>query len=129
MKIAVASKDGISINLHFGHAKQFWIYEVSEAGAELLETRDVEHYCLGNSSSQSAMAMILETINDCVAVFVAKIGDGPTEKLAAVGVTAVGDYGHEAIEDSLIDYVTNFKRASDSKTDEQPDSLVSGGGR
>lgn len=104
LKIAVASKDSISINQHFGHAKKFWIYQVSDSGCKLLETREVEHYCLGNSSSQSAMAMILQTINDCDAVFVAKIGDGPVGKLQAIGVRAVDDYAYEAITESLLAY-------------------------
>jgi predicted Fe-Mo cluster-binding NifX family protein len=104
VKVAVASKEGISISQHFGHAKKFWIYSVQESSCKFLETRDVDHYCLGNSSSQSAMAMILQTINDCEAVFVAKIGDGPTEKLKAIGVTAIDQYAHEAIGESLVDY-------------------------
>jgi len=102
--VAVASKDGISINQHFGHAKRFWIYQVQQESCTLLEEREVEHYCHGNSGSQSAMAMILETIRDCDAVFVAKIGDGPKEKLAAINVIAVDDYAHEAIKPSLLDY-------------------------
>ena len=51
------------------------------------------------------MAQILETIRDCRAVFVAKIGDGPTEKLAAIGVEAVSAYAYEEIEPSLLDYM------------------------
>jgi hypothetical protein len=64
----------------------------------------VSHYCLGGSSDKSAMVQILDTIEDCDAVFVAKIGDGPTEKLAARGVTAVSDYAWEDIEPSLMNY-------------------------
>jgi predicted Fe-Mo cluster-binding NifX family protein len=105
VKVAVASKEGISISQHFGHAKKFWIYSVHESYCELLETRDVANYCLGHSARPSAMAIILRTINDCEAVFVAKIGDGPTEKLKAIGVTAVDHYAHEAIGESLLDYV------------------------
>jgi predicted Fe-Mo cluster-binding NifX family protein len=97
-KLAVASKKGLAISEHFGHAKQFWIYAVTPQRCELLEKREVEHYCLGNHSSKTAMAKILETIKDCKAVFVAKIGDGPIEKLAAIGVQAVADYAYEAIE-------------------------------
>lgn len=104
MKLAVASKEGMGISEHFGHAKQFWIYEVSDGACDLLEKRQVEHYCLGQQSSKTAMAGILETVKDCQAVFVAKIGDGPTEKLAAIGVQAVSDYAYEAIEASLLDY-------------------------
>ncbi len=104
-KLAIATKDGISINEHFGHAKAFWIYAVTPDTCELLEKREVEHYCLGNHSSKTAMAKILETIKDCEAVFVAKIGDGPIEKLAAIGVQGVADYAYEAVEESLLDYV------------------------
>lgn len=104
LRLAVASKEGLAISEHFGHAKQFYIYEVSSAACHLLETRQVEHYCHGNSGSQSAMAGILETIKDCGAVFVAKIGDGPIEKLKAIGIEAVADYAYEAIEAALLDY-------------------------
>lgn len=104
VKLAVASKEGQAISEHFGHAKRFAIYEVTPESCRLLESREVEHYCLGNSSSQSAMAGILEAIKDCQAVFVAKIGDGPTEKLAAIGVRAVSAYAWETIEASLLDY-------------------------
>lgn len=104
LRLAVATKEGLGISQHFGHANSFAIYQVTGDICTFLETRDVEHYCLGNSSSQSAMAKILQTINDCDAVFVAKIGDGPTEKLARIGVKAISDYAYEAIEPSLLDY-------------------------
>jgi predicted Fe-Mo cluster-binding NifX family protein len=105
IKLAVASKEGMAISEHFGHAKQFRIYEATPNQCDLLETREVTHYCLGQHSDQSAMAGILEAIKDCHAVFVAKIGDGPTEKLKAIGVRAVSDYAYQAIEDSLLDYL------------------------
>ncbi|WP_320819754.1 NifB/NifX family molybdenum-iron cluster-binding protein [Thalassolituus sp.] len=104
VKVAVATKDGISINEHFGHTKRFWIYQLDQESCKLVEQRDVENYCLGNSSSQSAMAMILETINDCYAVMTAKIGDGPKDKLAKINVQAVSWYAYEAVEESLVDY-------------------------
>ncbi|MGR9054126.1 MAG: NifB/NifX family molybdenum-iron cluster-binding protein [Gammaproteobacteria bacterium] len=105
LKLAVATKEGLAISEHFGHAKLFWIYEATSGQCRLLEKRDVDHYCHGQHGSQSAMAKILETIKDCHAVFVAKIGDGPTEKLEAVGVRSVARYAYEAIEDSLMDYM------------------------
>ncbi|MGR8930563.1 MAG: NifB/NifX family molybdenum-iron cluster-binding protein [Gammaproteobacteria bacterium] len=105
VKLAVATKEGLAISEHFGHAKQFHIYEVTPERCDFLETREVAHYCLGQTGDQSAMAGILETIKDCQAVFVAKIGDGPTEKLQAIGVRSVANYAYEAIEESLLDYV------------------------
>lgn len=103
-RYAVASKEGQAISEHFGHAKKFFVYEVDADSCQLLESREVSHYCLGGHSDKSALSGIMETIKDCSAVFVAKIGDGPTEKLEKVGITAVADYAWEAIEPSLLDY-------------------------
>lgn len=105
LKLAVASKEGIAISEHFGHAKKFLIYQASPDVCQFLETREVAHYCLGQSADASAISGILEAIKDCHAVFVAKIGDGATAKVNKIGVTAVADYAYEAIEASLPDYV------------------------
>jgi predicted Fe-Mo cluster-binding NifX family protein len=104
IRVAVATKEGVMVSEHFGHAKSFNIYELSADSCCLLEQREVRHYCLGGSSDKTAMAEILDTIEDCDAVFVAKVGDGPTEKLAARGITAVSEYAWEEIEPSLQDY-------------------------
>ena len=106
LRVAVASKDGVAISEHFGHAKQFYIYDIAPNDCRFLEKRDVQHYCLGGHSDKAALPVIIETIKDCTAVFVAKIGDGPGEKLAAKGIHPVTDYTWEAIEPSLLDFVS-----------------------
>ncbi len=108
VKVAVATKEGKAVSEHFGHAKRFAIWEVTPESICLLEEREVEHYCLGGEGNASAMPGILAAIRDCHAVFVAKIGDGPTEKLRAIGVTAVSDYAWEPIEVSLLDYANRL---------------------
>lgn len=105
LRLAVASKEGLAISEHFGHAKAFRIYDVAPGDCRFLETRQVAHYCHGQRGDQGALAGILETIKDCRAVFVARIGDGPVEKLKAIGVDAVVRYACAAIEASLLDYV------------------------
>lgn len=102
--LAVATKDGLSINEHFGHVKQFRIYQLSPDKCRFLEIREVANYCMGQHADESAMPGILAAVIDCHAVFVAKIGDGPTDKLKAIGVGAVSDYAYAAIEASLLDY-------------------------
>lgn len=104
LRVAVATKEGMVVSEHFGHAKAFHVYDLSADACRLVEQRQVRHYCLGGSSDKTAMAEILDTIQDCAAVFVAKIGDGPIEKLAKRGITAVSDYAWEEIEASLLDY-------------------------
>lgn len=108
MRVAVATKEGLAVSEHFGHTRAFHIYELAAGGCRLLEQRQVLHYCLGGSSDKTAMADILDTIQDCQAVFVAKIGDGPTDKLAARGITAVSDYAWEEIEPALRDYAAKL---------------------
>ena len=108
IKIAVASKDGISINLHFGHATHFVIYQVDDSGCQQLDSREVSNYCLGEHADADAMTQIMHTISDCQAIMVAKIGDGPTQKLKAIGIEATGDYAYQAIEESLLDYAKLF---------------------
>ncbi len=107
LRVAVASKEGLAISEHFGHAKVFYIYELCAGSFQLLEQRQVDHYCLGGHSDKHAMAGILEAVSDCRAVFVAKIGEGPTEKLKARGVEAVTEYAWEEIEAALLDYAKN----------------------
>jgi len=110
IRVAVATKEGMAISEHFGHAKKFAIYDVNANEVKLIEQREVSHYCLGGASDRSALPGILEAIKDCKAVFVAKIGDGPTGKLQAKGIEAVSEYAWEEIEPSLIDYIKNLSR-------------------
>ncbi len=103
--LAVASKDAVSINLHFGHTKGFLIYKVDSVSCEFIQRRQVEHYCQGHVGNPTALDKILLTIDDCTAVFTAKTGDGPTEKLNRIGVQSVTEYAYEGIESALLDYV------------------------
>ena len=112
MLVAVASKSGLAIDEHFGHAKAFRIYRLDETGCQLIESREVDHYCHGQHGDQSAMQKILHTIADCRAVFVAKVGDGPVEKLAARGIEAVSDYPWEEIEPALQAYFRHQAEAA-----------------
>ncbi|EIC23612.1 NifB/NifX family molybdenum-iron cluster-binding protein [Thiorhodovibrio frisius] len=104
MKIAVASQEGLIVDTHFGHARQFLIYEVSGETCELLERRAVEQYCVGGQSMSSAIDGILAAVSDCHAVLVAMIGEPPRERLAAIGVQAVSDYANQPIDAALGDY-------------------------
>jgi len=100
--VAVATKNGSQIDEHFGHADRFSIYEVSAEGVKFLEKREVEHYCQGGYGDEDKREVILRTLAGCAACFVARIGDGPKERLASVGIEGVGEYPYGAIDDSLM---------------------------
>ena len=81
--VAVATKGSGLINEHFGHAKEFQVYELSTAGAKFVGHRRVDLYCQGGYGEEDSLATIIRAINDCHAVFVAKIGGCPKSELAA----------------------------------------------
>jgi nitrogen fixation protein NifB len=112
--VAVATKGSGRINEHFGHAKEFQVYELSTAGAKFVGHRRVDLYCQGGYGEEDSLETIIRAINDCAAVFVAKIGHCPKEQLIAAGIEPVDSYAFEFIEQSAIayfkDYLERIKR-------------------
>lgn len=106
--IAVATKGAGLINEHFGHAKEFQVYEVSRSGAKFVGHRRVDHYCQGGYGAQDDLAAIIRSINDCHAVFVARIGGRPTSELNTAGIVPVDQYAHEFIENSAIAWFSSY---------------------
>src|ERR1019366_4875103 len=106
--IAVATKGSGRINEHFGHAKEFQIYEVSAQGAKFVGHRRVDLYCQGGYSEEDSLDMIVRAINDCVAVLVAKIGSCPRKGLVAAGIEPVDKFALEYIEQSAIAYFKDY---------------------
>jgi nitrogen fixation protein NifB len=102
--IAVATKGSGRINEHFGHAKEFQIYELSVAGAKFVGHRRVDLYCLGGYGEDDGLETIIRAIKDCAAVFIAKIGGCPKDQLQAAGIEPVDQYAFEFIEQSAIAY-------------------------
>ena len=102
--VAVATKGTGRINQHFGHAEEFQVYEVSAEGAKFIGHRKVEHYCQGGFDNDEALPGIVQALEGCCAVMVAKIGHCPKKDLAAAGIQAIETYAHEYIEASLIDW-------------------------
>ena len=106
--VAVATKGSGLINEHFGHAKEFQIYELSTSGAKFVGHRRVDMYCQGGYGEEDTLETVIRAINDCHAVFVAKIGGCPKEGLLNAGIEPVERYAHEFIEQSAIAYFKDY---------------------
>jgi nitrogen fixation protein NifB len=102
--VAVATKGSGLINEHFGHAKEFQIYELSTSGAKFVGHRRVDLYCQGGFGDEDSLETVIRAINDCHAVFVAKIGACPKGDLLKAGIEAVDEFAHEFIEKSAISW-------------------------
>lgn len=101
VRVAVASKGSGQIDVHFGHAERFDVYDLDHSGIRFVEERHAEHYCQGGYGDEDKRELILRALVDCAACFVARIGEGPREKLASAGIQAVDDYPYGAVESSL----------------------------
>ena len=106
--VAVATKGSGRINEHFGHAKEFQVYELSTAGAKFVGHRRVDHYCQGGFGDEESLETVIRAINDCHAVFVAKIGGCPKDTLLAAGIEPVEKYALEFIEQSAISWFKEY---------------------
>jgi nitrogen fixation protein NifB len=106
--IAVATKGQGRVNEHFGHAKEFQIYELSTQGAKFVGHRRVDLYCQGGYGDEDALDTVTRAIADCTAVFVAKIGACPKDDLKKAGIDPVDQYAMEYIEESAIAYFKDY---------------------
>ncbi|MUG93773.1 nitrogenase cofactor biosynthesis protein NifB [Scytonema sp. UIC 10036] len=104
--VAVATKGGGLVNQHFGHAKEFQVYEVDGHAVRYVGHRKVDHYCQGGYGEKATLENIIQSIADCKAVLVSKIGDGPKEKLQNLGVQVYEAY--DSIEVSALEFYKQY---------------------
>ncbi|MGP0106728.1 nitrogenase cofactor biosynthesis protein NifB [Rhodoblastus sp.] len=98
---AVATKGGGRVNEHFGHAKEFQVYEVGAKGIAFVGHRKVEQYCLGGFGEDATLDGVIAALEGVSFVLCAKIGDCPKDMLKAAGVEASDKWAFEYIETSL----------------------------
>jgi nitrogen fixation protein NifB len=91
-KIAVTSKHGKLVDLHFGHTSDFLVYQVTGDDFRLLEKRQVPKYCSGATGcdeGEEAKEAIASTLSDCDAVLTMRIGHHAQERLRRHGVRSI----------------------------------------
>ena len=100
--VAVATKGGGRINQHFGHAREFMVYEASSEGVIFVGHRKVEDaYCQGGFGEDATLDGVIATLEGVDLVLCAKIGDCPKDQLAAAGVRVSDAYAYEYIETAV----------------------------
>jgi nitrogen fixation protein NifB len=70
--------------------------------------RRVDLYCQGGYGEDDSLDTIIRAINDCHAVFVAKIGGCPKNDLLKAGIEPVDQFAHEFIEKSAITWFKQY---------------------
>jgi nitrogen fixation protein NifB len=101
MLVAVCTKGSGRINQHFGHAREFQIYEADRAGVRLAGHRRAAQYCQGGYGEDDALDATIALLDGVSAVLCSRIGENPRERLAAAGIRAVDEHAHEYIETAV----------------------------
>jgi len=116
--MAVAAKNGV-VGEHFGHAREFLIYEASPDGVRFISHRKTGLYCSGlescgegdeasslasmdDSEAESVLDRTIATLAGCEVVLCSKIGYEPWGKLEASGIQPNGEHAMEPIEDAVL---------------------------
>ena len=109
--MAVAAKNGV-VGEHFGHAREFLVYEASPKGVRLMGHRKVDLYCYGASDcgdsgeggqpAGSILDQIIHALSGCEQVLCARIGFEPWGQLEAAGIQPNGEHAMEPVEDAVL---------------------------
>lgn len=103
--VAVATKGGGRINEHFGHAREFQVYEAGPDGVQFIGHRKVEDaYCQGGFGEDATLESVIRTLDGVDVVLCSKIGDCPKKDLAAAGISSTDDHAFEYIEAAISNY-------------------------
>jgi len=103
--MAVATSGQGVINVHFGHAKEFLIYEASPDGVRFISHRKADAYCGGDIScgeTESTLQRTIHSLAGCEAVLCSKVGYEPWEMLETAGIMPNGEHAMENIEEAVM---------------------------
>lgn len=102
--MAVATTGGGVINQHFGHAREFLVYEASANDVRFIGHRKVDLYCSGDDTcgdGESVLAKTIRVLDGCEVVLCSRIGYEPWGQLEAAGIAPNGEHAMEPIEDAI----------------------------
>lgn len=114
-RVAIASLDGVSICEHFGRAKYFYIIDVAADGTgTLAEKRCVTPLCQGGGHSDEGFRTSIDSLKDCVAVLVSKIGPSARRQLELERITVFeqADYIDEAVKKLAVYFARTKTKAT-----------------
>ncbi|MBN2721551.1 MAG: nitrogenase cofactor biosynthesis protein NifB [Campylobacterales bacterium] len=109
--IAVTTSGEGVINMHFGSAKEFLIYEAGDKAIKFVMHRKIESaYCSGpeNCHGNNPIEEIKQTLKDCDILLTEKIGDCPMGELGSIGLICDDSYALQPIEKSVYEATNKY---------------------
>ncbi len=102
--VAVTTGGEGMINMHFGSAQEFLVYEAGDKAIKFVMHRKIESsYCSGpeNCDGSNPIEEIKVTLKDCDILLTEKIGDCPMHELESISLIADESYALQPIERSV----------------------------
>jgi nitrogen fixation protein NifB len=99
--VAVATKGGARVNEHFGHAREFQVFEAGPEGITLVGHRKVDAYCMGGFGEDATLGPTIAALEGIDTVLCAKVGDCPRDALSEAGITVLDAYAYDYIESAV----------------------------
>jgi nitrogen fixation protein NifB len=85
-RVAVASNEGILVNLHLGEARKVYVFEQTRNGYHFVEMRNTP---VEGGGMERWRELATKTLVDCQAVLVAGIGENPMKTLQMNGIRVI----------------------------------------
>jgi nitrogen fixation protein NifX len=111
-KVAFATTDRKRVNQHFGSARTFIIYSVSQEQTELVEI--AEFGDLSQDGHEAKLATKLDLLKGCAAVYCQAVGGSAIRQLIAHGIQPIRVDENSSIEQLLRDFKTELDANSSS---------------
>ena len=99
--VAVCTKGGGRINQHFGHAREFQVFEADNQGVRFIGHRRADNYCKGGWGKDENLDPIITALAGIAIVLAAKVGEGPRAIFARAGIRVLDTHALEYIEPSV----------------------------
>ena len=109
--IAVTTAGEGLINMHFGSAQEFLIYEAGDKAIRFVMHRKIESaYCSGpeNCDGNNPIEEIKTTLKDVDILLTEKIGECPMDELRSIGLICDESYAQKPIEHSVFEAAKKF---------------------
>jgi nitrogen fixation protein NifB len=99
--VAVCTRGGGRVNQHFGHAREFQIYEVDGRGVRFSGLRRADNYCRGGWGEDDVLDEVVAALSGISAVLCSKVGRCPRDRMAEAGIPVLEDYAQDYIETAV----------------------------
>lgn len=111
-RVAVAQGLQRRIDVHFGHAKGFDIYQLHDGNYTFVEHRVLPPFCTGESEcaeGESKMDKMIDTLSDCAFVLASRVGISPWVALEKAGIEPNVEYALQDSHSALKDLASKVK--------------------